>query len=126
VGNLIYDAATGNWGDFAADAASAVIPYVPAGLSKARKAKQCYVIGGNMQDRVIPFADKIGAKYFKPRSKNPANWLHNNKQWARKIKREGHDVIDIGPDPAVPNRPYYNAEDKIFAGYKGRTRVNVD
>lgn len=34
VGNLIYDAITGDWTSFAADAAAAAIPYVPAGITK--------------------------------------------------------------------------------------------
>ncbi len=37
VGNLIYDAWTGNWDDFAADAVAAAIPFVPAGASKVCK-----------------------------------------------------------------------------------------
>jgi RHS repeat-associated protein len=37
IGNVVYDILTANWDDLAYDAASMMIPYVPAGISKAAK-----------------------------------------------------------------------------------------
>jgi len=124
--NVIYDIVTGNWGDLALDATAMAIPYVPAGLSKTRKAKQCYVIGENME-RVKKYANKIGAKYYKPRSKNSANWMKNNRRWGRGIKERGDDVVDIGIDKSRRERsPYYAMEDREFSNYPNRRSADAD
>lgn len=91
--------------DVAADAAATMIPFVPAGTTKAVrgvgkvKDKGKVVIGENMQERVIPAAKEMGANYYKPRSKNPNNFMKNNKQWIQKQMRDGKEIIDIGRDP---------------------------
>lgn len=55
-----------------------------------------------MRQRVIPYADRIEAGYYKPRSSDKFrhNWLRNNQRWIRKQMREGKVIVDIGPDEA--------------------------
>ncbi len=60
------------------------------------------MIGENMRNRIIPYADRIGASYYKPRSAQEFrhNWLRNNRRWIRKQMRDGKEIVDIGPDVA--------------------------
>jgi hypothetical protein len=60
------------------------------------------VIGENMPYRVIPYAERIGAGYYNPRSspKFRHNWFRNNRRWIQKQMRDGKEIIDIGPDVA--------------------------
>lgn len=52
-----------------------------------------------MPHRVIPYADRIGAKYYKPSPfSNPRNWMQNNKRWIRKQMQDGKEIVDVGPD----------------------------
>lgn len=52
-----------------------------------------------MLHRVIPYADRIGAQYYKPRlSSNPRNSMRNNRRWIQKQMTEGAEIVDIGPD----------------------------
>lgn len=55
-----------------------------------------------MRHRVIPYADRIGASYYRPRSSDEFrhNWFRNNQRWIRKQMKEGKEIIDIGPDEA--------------------------
>jgi hypothetical protein len=73
------------------------------------------VIGENMTERVIPYALKIGATYYKARPWiHPNHWMKNNEAWIRKQMREGAHIIDIGPDVArraiKGPSPYYEME----------------
>ena len=71
------------------------------------------VIGENMSDRVIPYAEEIGAKYYKPRSTNPDNWLNNNKKWLQKEIKNGS--YDKGIDPTRETRSkYYEMEQSVL------------
>jgi hypothetical protein len=60
------------------------------------------VIGENTRYRVIPYADSIGADYYRPRSsqKFRHNWLRNNRRWIQKQMKNGYEIVDIGPDVA--------------------------
>jgi hypothetical protein len=60
------------------------------------------VIGENMRHRVLPYAHRIGAGYYKPRStwEFRHNWLRNNRRWIQKQMRDGKVIVDIGPDVA--------------------------
>jgi RHS repeat-associated protein len=40
--NIIYDIATGSWGDLGVDVACAAVPFVPAGVSRVRKAAKVF------------------------------------------------------------------------------------
>lgn len=54
-----------------------------------------------MRHRVIPYANRIGASYYKPRLASDArNWLENNRRWVRRQMKEGKEIVDIGPDEA--------------------------
>lgn len=55
-----------------------------------------------MRHRVIPYADSIGASYYKARLNIQFrhNWLRNNQRWIRKQMREEKEIVDIGPDEA--------------------------
>ncbi len=73
-----------------------------------------------MRDRVIPFAESIGADWYKPRSTIPENWMKNNERWIKQLIKEGAVFIDIGEDVARAIRSeYYAMERRILeaAGY---------
>ena len=56
------------------------------------------VIGENMKERVIPYAKKIGADWYRARGKNPLNWMRNNREALRTWMAKGKKIIDTGPD----------------------------
>src|SRR5688500_14223372 len=85
---------------------------ISRGITEAQKA---VVIGENMTKRVIPYAKKLGAGYYKPRTSSPPeNWLRNNQRWVDKQMRLGVAIIDIGPDMKRREigvaSPYYTME----------------
>ena len=55
------------------------------------------MIGENMRHRVIPYADRIEAGYYRPRSSIEFrhDWLKNNRRWIRKQMRGGKEIVDI-------------------------------
>ena len=64
-----------------------------------------------MEERVIPAAEEMGAKYYKPRSKNSNNWMENNKSWVKREVKNGSEFYDKGVDPNRVNRSkYYEME----------------
>lgn len=79
------------------------------------------VIGENMAQRVIPYAEKYGFKYFQPRGTNPANWMKSQTQRIRRqIQDPGTRIIDIGPDPSRAVRSeYYLKELEMLRKYLG-------
>ncbi|HLV70507.1 MAG TPA: RHS repeat-associated core domain-containing protein, partial [Xanthomarina sp.] len=89
-----------------------IIPVGPGKVIKAAEStKKVVVIGEDMLGRVIPYAEKYGYKYFKPRSTNPANWMKNQVQWIRRqIKDPWTTIIDIGPKGSSPISKYYKKE----------------
>ena len=81
------------------------------GIKGLKNPKRTVVIGEDMINRVIPFAEKNGFKYFKPRGKNPANWMKNQKQWIhRQVKDSETEIINIGPKGVEPISKYYKLE----------------
>ena len=81
----------------------------------SRGARRTVIIGENMTERVIPYARKIGADYYKAKLwSHPNNWMKNNEAWIRKQMREASHIIDIGPDVArraiKGSSPYYEME----------------
>jgi hypothetical protein len=83
------------------------------------------VIGENMEGRVIPHAEDIGAEYYKPTpGAPPSEWMANNRAWIQEQMARGRQIIDIGPDPTraaypLETSPYYAMEHgEIFgSGY---------
>jgi hypothetical protein len=77
-------------------------------------ARRVVVIGENTDKRVRPYAERIGASYYKPRSMIRDNWLANNRRWIRRQMNLGKDIVDIGPDEARRERSgpsvYYEME----------------
>lgn len=54
-----------------------------------------------MPERVIPYADRIGASYYRFRRnsfKPKYDFFCNNLRWIRDQMRIGREIIDIGPD----------------------------
>ena len=73
-----------------------------------------------MANRVIPYAQKIGAKWFKPRSTNAANWMRNQVQWIRRqLKDPNTTIIDVGPKGSVPTSKYYMKELEMIKKWLG-------
>lgn len=57
------------------------------------------VIGENMEKRVILYAKKIGANWYRARRGTPVkNWMKNNREALRTWMQKGKKIIDIGPD----------------------------
>jgi hypothetical protein len=56
------------------------------------------IIGENMARRVIPYAERVGARYYRPRRAAEANWKRNNRAWLLRQMRQGALIVDLGPD----------------------------
>lgn len=83
-------------------------------------ASKTVVIGEDMLNRVIPFAEKNGFKYFKPRGTNPANWMKNQSKWIyRQIKDPTVRIIDIGAKEVEATSKYYKKELEMLKKYLG-------
>ncbi len=107
------------------DAESLVATFVVRKVKGVKNPKKTVVIGEDMQNRVIPYAKDKGFKYFKPRGKNPKNWMKNQKQWInRQLKDSKTEIIDIGPKGKKPTSKYYKAEIKAIDKYKDRNSGN--
>ncbi|GEM_PF-6107935 len=92
----------------------------PLGLACEKPLKPI-VLGETMSRRVEPVAKKLGAHTFNPRSKNPARWKPNQRQWIRRQIKSGRDIYDIGTDRLRPSRSEYYAIERselIKAGYR--------
>jgi hypothetical protein len=80
--------------------------------SKSRK----IAIGEDMQGRVIPEAQRLGADYYdSPPDLPPSQWMEHNRKWFNDRMDEGCTVIDCGPAPGrkrypKPTSPYYQME----------------
>jgi RHS repeat-associated protein len=83
-------------------------------------AEKIVVIGEDMTNRVIPFAEKYGFKYFKPTGTNPKNWMRNQSQWIyRQIKDPTVRIIDIGAKGLEATSKYYKKELEMLNKYLG-------
>jgi RHS repeat-associated protein len=73
------------------------------------------VLGENMRDRVIPFAERHGFEYYRPGS--PGTFEENlaaNRSWLLGRLAEGSTVIEIGRDPLRPEpSPFYLMESSL-------------
>ncbi len=80
-------------------------------IKNIKNIKKIVVIGEDMPNRVIPYAKKMGYKYFTPRSTNKANYMRNQKQWIyRQLKDVHTEIKDIGPKGKEIISKYYRAE----------------
>ncbi len=87
-------------------------------IKNIKDVKKIIVIGEDMLNRVIPYANKMGYKYFKPRGKNPANYMKNQKQWIyRQLKDIHTEIKDIGPKAKEITSKYYKAEIEAIKKY---------
>jgi len=79
------------------------------------------VIGRDMDNRVIPFADGMGAEYWKgwnPKLSDAEN-LTNNKAWVQGLKEQGYTIYDIGTGPKSNQKgAFYGMETKEIFGDK--------
>ena len=90
--------------------------------------KKVVVIGRNMDDRVVPFAEKLSQELgfnvvtIKQWSGwNPNLTVEQNKAWLQQLKNEGYTFYDIGLDPSFTatgnflQGPFYSMElNEIF------------
>jgi len=133
--DLINNPTWENAGWLALDLVFLVIPFIP-GIGKGAKAvskvdditdvatfmnrrKDVFVIGQNMAHRVIPYADEIGALYYKgfkyyddvakvsSKLANSAGYMHNMSFIASKSLM-GARFIDIGMDASRAGMAIYN------------------
>jgi len=92
--------------------------------------KRPLVIGENME-RVKKYAAENGYQVWKPRrGGDEADLLRRNQRMIEDAKRDGRQIIDIGPDftqrrGGEGSSIFYNLERKATAGYGGYTKVFV-
>ncbi len=98
--------------------------FVVLNITPAGKGKQGVVIGEKMIARVIPVAERIGAKYYKATETVAKNWIANNTRWIKEQIASGKRIFDIGPESGRINSPYYQVEvDQLQQA--GFTRVQI-
>jgi RHS repeat-associated protein len=87
--------------------------------------KASTVIGENMM-RVKQYAEQIGGHVYRPRRNDPFDFdtaMRRNERWISDQKRQGRDIIDIGPDfqrrAAMGRRsPSYEMERRNVTDYE--------
>jgi hypothetical protein len=78
-------------------------------------AEKAIVIGEDMEGRVIPTANRLGADYYNSPEAPPEEWMENNRQWINDRMDEGCTIYDCGAAPGRanypdPTSPYYKME----------------
>jgi hypothetical protein len=73
------------------------------------------VIGEDMEGRVIPTAERLGADYYDPPEAPPSEWMDKNREWINERMDEGCTIYDCGASPdqvgyPEPTSPYYRME----------------
>jgi hypothetical protein len=86
-----------------------------------------------MEDRVIPYANKVGAEYYRgaPPGTPEIGYMEHNRQAIQTAIGEGREVIDVGPHPdrvnyPAPTSPYYAMELKELSGYPNYLRIILE
>jgi hypothetical protein len=82
--------------------------------------------------RVKQYADEIGGHAYKPWKNDPFDFdlgMKRNKRWINDMKKEGREIIDIGPDfmersmgIRQPSK-FYGMERQQVKGYENYKRV---
>lgn len=97
------------------------------------EASRTVVIGEDMEGRVIPTAQKIGADWYHAPDAPPERWMENDRQWINDQMDQGCTIVDCGPAPGRANfpsatSPYYQMElDQIAArDYQLYQRIQID
>jgi len=108
-----------------------------SGISVAEKeavegvvAEKPIVIGENMK-RVQQYADEIGGHAYQPWKNEPFDYdlgMKRNERWIQDMKKEGREIIDIGPDfkrRSVGRDPsdFYNMERSQLKDYGNYTKA---
>jgi hypothetical protein len=92
---------------------------LPIGARNATEAAspggRAIVIGEDMEGRVIPKANELGADYYDPPAAPRDQWMENNRKWINDRMDEGCTIYDCGPAPGRasypnPTSPYYQME----------------
>ncbi len=82
------------------------------------------IIGENMK-RVREYADQVGGDVYRPWKNDPFDFdlaMRRNERWIKDMKRQGREIIDIGPDfnRRLNGRnpsDFYNMERRNLKGY---------
>ena len=121
VTDLARQMAKGNNGRGAIAAALVAVNVVTLG-----REGEAVTIGERMTARVIPVAEEIGAKTYRPTSKIVENWLANNTRWIQRQIASGKRIFDIGPEGARISSKYYQREvDQLTKAGLQRVRVGT-
>jgi RHS repeat-associated protein len=131
-----FNSETGSWESMAGPSASTP-EYLGEGCAFAAEeggaAGRTIVIGEDMEGRVIPTAQKLGADWYQPADAPPEQWMENNRRWINDRMEEGCTIIDCGPAPGRANfpdatSPYYQMELNEIAArdYALYQRINIE
>jgi len=132
VGRIVAEAAS--HADEAADALRAGKEVAQEVVEVAsRSGRPPIVIGENMAERVIPYAQQIGAQTINDFIPAERWSMEANEAWIRQMRAEGREIIDIGPhfrrrldralDGIRPDSEAYNMERRVLQGYEGYRKV---
>jgi hypothetical protein len=133
VGVAFFSAATLAPAGAPATAARGEASAPPAVFIAVETVPKTIVIGEDMEGRVIPYANKIGADYYSPPEAPPSQWMENNRNWINDRMDEGCRIVDCGAEPGranypEPTSPYYQMERGEIAkrDYPYYSRVSID
>ena len=85
------------------------------GGSNATDTTRTYVIGEDMKNRVIPYAQARGYYYWKIRANATTDGMTRDQRWIWWLMRQGYRIVDIGRAPdrlaqGLPGSKYYDME----------------
>ncbi len=119
-GNVVYDVATGNWGDLAADLGAMAIPYVPAGITKLRHLGDLKKADGAIEAGRSKSAQEMAGELSEQAGKNRVSArTAGGKQVDIDLKGKGHFDKGTGQQIETP----HVHESKINVGPNGKTNL---
>ena len=99
----------------------------------SRSGRPPIVIGENMAERVIPYAQQIGAQTINDFIPAERWSMEANETWIKQMRAEGREITDIGPDfdrrlyrathGIRPDSEAYNLERRVLQEYEGYRKV---